>query len=68
MQEKLKKAVALTLNLMTVYFGLSTHDIKLPSFGEVLKNRSDQQLFAKEIINNSDFATLVDINSKLPQL
>lgn len=53
---------------MTVYFDLSTHDTKLPSFGEVLRNRSDQQTLAKEIINCSDFATLVDINTKLPQL
>ena len=67
-QERLKKAVALTLNLMTIYFGLSSNEVKLPSFGEVLRNRTDQQLLAKAIITNSAFSTLVEINEKIPQL
>jgi hypothetical protein len=67
-QERLKKAVALTLNLMTIYFGLSTNEVKLPSFGEILRNRADQQMLAKAIITNSTFTTLVEINGKIPQL
>lgn len=54
---------------MTIYFGLScNNETRLPSFGEVLRNKVDQQQLAKIIIANSDFATLVDINNKIPQL
>jgi hypothetical protein len=67
-QERLKKAVALTVSLMTVYFGLASNDLRLPSFGEVLRNRADQQLLAKAIIAHSDFPTLLEIDSQIPQL
>jgi hypothetical protein len=67
-QERLKKAVNTTLNLMTIYFGLSSNEVKLPSFGEILRNRNDQHILAKVIISRSDFTTLVDIDRKMPQL
>ena len=67
-QERLKKAVNTTLNLMTIYFGLSSNEDKLPSFGEILRNRNDQHILAKVIISRSDFTTLVDIDRKMPQL
>jgi hypothetical protein len=67
-QEKLKEAVTLTINLMTIYFGLSNYEIKFPSFGEILRNRVDQQTLARVIISNSDFTSLVEIDSKIPQL
>jgi hypothetical protein len=53
---------------MTVYFGLSNNDVRLPTFGDILRNRSDQQLLAKAVISFSDFATLVEISQKIPQL
>jgi hypothetical protein len=67
-QERLKKAVNTTLNIMTIYFGLSSNEVKLPSFGEILRNRNDQHILAKVIISRSDFTTLVDIDRKMPQL
>jgi hypothetical protein len=68
-RERLKKAVAITLNLMTIYFGLSSNqEVRLPSFGDILRHREDQQVLRKVIIRNSDFSTLVDINNKIPQL
>ena len=53
---------------MTIYFGLSNNEVKLPSFGEILRNRTDQQALARVIILRSDFTTLVEIDKKIPQL
>ena len=53
---------------MTIYFGLSNNEVRLPSFGEILRNHADQQVLARVIISRSDFTTFVEIDKKMPQL
>lgn len=53
---------------MTLFFSLSHHELRFPSFGEVLKSKVEQELLAKLLLEICDLDTLAEINNKIPQL